>query len=313
VENVFRHGEIGGGRAFLYTGFAVVETLLSIGGAALKLMKRADGFSRVDLLAVLAMISLLALTFGGDELGPGEAAACQNHMRQLARAQFLYASDHDYFPPNVGSGDNNNVNRTWMPGVIASFSSDTTNVNLVANSMLSPYVERNWRVFKCPSDKFSYNPRVYLPRVRSVSMNHAVGTDPADVDGPCKRPVPGILLNNSGANQPFRCFARPSDIVNPTPANLFIFLDEHADSINDSMFASSGPGPVGSLRWIDIPAAYHDGSGSFGMADGRAELHRWNRPFAVIGRFPDPVVNSGNLPDLQWLASKTTALRSAQP
>ena len=277
----------------------------------MKTDSRHAAFTRIDLLALIGTLSLLALTFAGDNRSATEAAVCMNNMRQLCRAQFLYAAEHGYFPPN-GSGFEQNTGSTWAPGTIG-FDSDTTNENRIASSLLFNYVDRNHRVFKCISEQRTTRSMGGAPRVRTVSMNHAVGTDPLDRDGPCKRPVPGQFLNNSSANQPYRCFARPSDIVNPTPANLYIFLDEHPDSINDAMFASCGPGPAGSLRWIDIPAAYHNGAGSFGFADGHAQIHQWNRPFAAVLPFVDPIVTSANRPDLEWLASKTSALRSEQP
>jgi prepilin-type processing-associated H-X9-DG protein len=52
---------------------------------------------------------------------------------------------------------------------------------------------------------------------------------------------------------------------------------------------------------VDYPAAYHDGAGSFGMADGHAELHKWNRPFGSTMIFP-PMPNAASTLDLQWLA-----------
>jgi len=275
-----------------------------------------DAFTRIDLLAVIGTLSLLALTFAGDSRSNAEAAVCQNNMRQLVRAQFLYASDHLYFPPNISSGFESSPSRAWIAGLAIAGPSDTPGspvINYIANSLLYDYADRNWRSFKCVSEQRIDRP-YNIPRTRTVAMNHAVGTDPNDTDGPCKRPVPGMFLTgNSGhtANQVYRCFARPSDIVNPSPANLFIFLDEHPDSINDGMFASQGPGPVTS-NWIDVPAAYHDGSGSFGMADGHAELHRWNRPFQQIVAFPPPG-STAALPDIQWLATKTSARRADQP
>ncbi|MDA1276652.1 MAG: hypothetical protein O2960_21750 [Verrucomicrobia bacterium] len=51
----------------------------------------------------------------------------------------------------------------------------------------------------------------------------------------------------------------------------FVTIDEHADSINDGYFINGFN--VG--QWGDIPASYHNGSGSLTFADGHAELHKW--------------------------------------
>lgn len=268
-------------------------------------------FSRVDLLALLSVLALLAIAFGADGQSSGRAAVCQNNMRLLMRAQFLYAADNGYFPPNAV--DIQTPGSIWVGGNV-SFGSES-NLNSTMNSMLSVYLERDPRPFKCPSAPTI--PRSRFVISRSVSMNHAVGTDPMDTDGPCKRPVPGMWLDATAghqANSKFRCFARPSDIVNPSPENLFIFVDEHQDSVNDAVFASMGPATPGAYRWIDVPAAYHDGSGSFGFADGRAQLHQWVQPFVPPSRvFPVVSPTPGQRLDLQWLAEHTSALRAAQP
>src|SRR5688572_18651957 len=93
--------------------------LLSIEIAA---MKTDSGFTRIDLLAVVATVSLLALTLAADTRSNAEASVCLNNMRQLSRAQFLYAADHGYFPPNVGGGDSN-PSQTWALGFISEFGS----------------------------------------------------------------------------------------------------------------------------------------------------------------------------------------------
>lgn len=72
----------------------------------------------------------------------------------------------------------------------------------------------------------------------------------------------------------YRLYAKDSDIVNP--ANTFVFVDEHSDSINDAAFAvqmieeAERSGNI-----IDMPASYHNGAAGFSFADGHSEIHRW--------------------------------------
>ncbi len=42
----------------------------------------------------------------------------------------------------------------------------------------------------------------------------------------------------------------------PEPAKIFVFLDEHPDSINDGYFINKAD----YWEWIDLPASYHNGA-----------------------------------------------------
>ena len=95
----------------------------------------------------------------------------------------------------------------------------------------------------------------------------------AFVGGPGpSRPAPKYVFED------WRQFLRFSDIR--APANIFVFLDEHPDSINDGWFVycttdPNGNGPPEVSEWSDLPASYHDGAGSFAFADGHSEIHKW--------------------------------------
>jgi len=45
----------------------------------------------------------------------------------------------------------------------------------------------------------------------------------------------------------------------PQPTGIFVFLDEHPDSINDGYFLHQADDPA----WIDLPASYHNGAAGF--------------------------------------------------
>ena len=60
--------------------------------------------------------------------------------------------------------------------------------------------------------------------------------------------------------------------MQPPPVNLWVFVDEHPDSINDGWLTDSWPGGGG---WGDLPASYHAGACGLGFADGHAEIHKW--------------------------------------
>src|SRR5262249_45535116 len=134
-------------------------------------------------------------------------------------------------------------------------------------------------------------------RVRSYSMNAMVG-DAGD-------------LSRSGFNEnnpDYVQFFQLSSI--PQPAGIFVFLDEHPDSINDVYFLNKGD----DLEWFDLPASYHNCAASFSFADGHSEIHRWRnvstrqpgRPYGA----PLPMeVRESERADLDWVLDRMSVER----
>jgi prepilin-type processing-associated H-X9-DG protein len=60
------------------------------------------------------------------------------------------------------------------------------------------------------------------------------------------------------------------------PVEVFVMLDEHPDSINDSVFhVIAGRLPT-TAEWRDLPAGYHyNGGANFSYADGHSDIKRW--------------------------------------
>ena len=93
------------------------------------------------------------------------------------------------------------------------------------------------------------------PRVRSYAMNSFLGEP-----GP-RGTVPG-----------WRQFVKMSDVTEPKPSDMVVFLDEHANSIDDGAFLVD---PSHTNRWADLPASRHGGMAAMSFADGHSELHKW--------------------------------------
>jgi hypothetical protein len=55
------------------------------------------------------------------------------------------------------------------------------------------------------------------------------------------------------------------------PAKTRLFIDEHADSINDGYFINNPD----VTHWQDIPACYHNGACGFSYANGHSEIRKW--------------------------------------
>jgi len=173
------------------------------------------------------------------------------------------------------------------------------------DASLGPY-SRSVAIYRCPSDRVLSDKqrRAGWPaRIRSYSMNAMVG-DAGDVS------KSGVNENNPGYVQ----FFKASSI--PLPNRIFIFLDEHPDSINDGYFLNKWPAspPDNDKYWIDLPASYHNGGASFSFADGHSETHRWRNPSTK----QPPVPNTLNLPmdvpaaetaDFYWTLSRMSISR----
>jgi prepilin-type processing-associated H-X9-DG protein len=139
--------------------------------------------------------------------------------------------------------------------------------------------------------------------VRSYSMNAMVG-DAGNFS------QTGTNLNNPNYVQFFRIFTVPQ------PSDIFVFLDEHPDSIDDGYFLNRETAqPI----WNDLPASYHDGAASFSFADGHSEHHRWQnastkqpaRAYGINAPLPMPI--SDGLTDYSWVLSKMSVERSSDP
>src|SRR5437870_4967545 len=147
----------------------------------------------------------------------GQSISCMNNGRQLLIGWLMYADDYqgklaNAFDTPVGG---------WLDGWLNySGAADNTNVTLLINGRLGPYV-RNVAVYKCPADLSKSYGRTGDPRVRSISMNQMFRTW-----GDGHSPSP-----------PWRIYGKMSDITAPQPANLWVIIDENPDSVNDAAFA----------------------------------------------------------------------------
>lgn len=107
--------------------------------------------------------------------------------------------------------------------------------------------------------------------------------------------------------QTYRQWLKLSNINRP--AQIFVTLDEHPDSINDGYFLNN-PDGMGAGAWGDAPASYHGGSGGLSFADGHAEIHKWTSmttklPVRFDTAFAGPAFDTPGKTDYRWLMDRT--------
>ncbi len=247
---------------------------------------RETGFTLIELLVVIAIIAILAAMLLPAVARSKEKAltsGCLNNLKQLEVCFHLYATDNrDILPPNNSvmgfSGGQQSgplaSGVSWCPDHART---DTNSVDL-QSGVLFQY-NRSVAIYHCPADRSKVENALGqpLPQLRNRSYNMS-----QSVNGYPDFPDPSGLIALLPSWKMF------SLIRVPTPSQLFVFIDEHPDTLLDSQFGNPVGIPYFMTTWFDLPADRHNQGACLSFADGHVERWRWNVPkvFQYLGQPP---------------------------
>lgn len=241
---------------------------LAAGGRAAR-----AAFTLIELLVVIAIIAILAsllLPALSQARNRAWSAACQNNLRQLQTCWQLYSGDNrDRLVPNnsVISITSSGPVGHMADGVSWCLDSNARrelNPSNIVNGLLFPY-NRSLGIYHCPADRSTLEDasgqKLGQFRWRSYNMSQSVNGYPE---------FSPLLL----ANIP--CWRMFSNVR--YPSQLFVFIDEHPDTILDAQFGNPPRGTFFSDAWWDMPSDRHDQGANLSFADGHVEHWKWRTP-----------------------------------
>jgi prepilin-type processing-associated H-X9-DG protein len=99
-------------------------------------------------------------------------------------------------------------------------------------------------------------------------------------------------------------FHKSAEILRPSPAQAFVFLDEHPEDIDDGYFLVFVDRHE---AWGNCPANYHNGAGGLSFADGHAESRKWLDPDSLAAHIPPNPMGPRDVP---WVQLRTSSPKS---
>ena len=275
------------------------------------------GFTLIELLVVIAIIAILAallLPALDQAKFKAQGLQCMNNHRQLCLAWKMYSDDnHDVLLYASGvwpyTAHDSGV---WVSGWMDFNPNNPSNWDVaqdIEQSPLWPYCGNSTAIWKCPADdSFVIVDGEQKPRVRSMSMNLWLGGFKGIDDGLSGDPQP--FAQGGGS---WQVYLNMTELINPGPSEIFVFLDMRQDSIDVGNFAvnmTGWPNQPANFGFYDLPGFYHHLACGFSFADGHSEMHRWHDGRTMPPLLPEADItdqySSPNNPDVAWLQIHAT-------
>jgi prepilin-type processing-associated H-X9-DG protein/prepilin-type N-terminal cleavage/methylation domain-containing protein len=228
---------------------------------------RNAAFTLLELLVVVLIIGILTAllsTAFNKTKGRSHKVSCLGHMRQLQIAWQLYVDDNeDLLPLNRSVAGplsesifgRRNTSNSW---VVGNPKEDLTTAN-IASGTLFPYV-RSVGLYRCPADRSTVIGRKAALRTRSYSMS--------------------AYLNGDNEGFDPRVKTKFTELINPSPDSIFVFVEEHESSPWAGSFqvAPKERLSLASATWSSTPSDRHNQGGNISFVDGHVEHWKWYCP-----------------------------------
>jgi prepilin-type N-terminal cleavage/methylation domain-containing protein/prepilin-type processing-associated H-X9-DG protein len=231
-----------------------------------------SGFTLIELLVVIAIIAILAallLPALSQAKSRAQSLACLNNLNQLELCLHLYSTNNSV--AIINSPVSSAVKGlSWLPDFNADIEINPSNI---INGLLFQY-NRSLPIYHCPADRSTLATANGLPlpqpRWRSYNMSQSVN---------------GYPQGNPQYYGIIPAWTKFSEVRHPTPSELFVLIDENADTLQDAEF---GYPPIDSPYfdqnvWWDLPSDRHNQGANLSFADGHVEHWKWKVPKVFHG------------------------------
>lgn len=220
-------------------------------------------FTLIELLVVIAIIAILAvlpLPALSKTKHKAMGVSCMSNSRQLMTAYGMYAHDNnDIALPGYAY----NGVPGWCNGSVdnSTQGAGSGGETLIKSSPTYRYLTSP-NVFRCPGDFSALaSGGKLLLRSRSYSINGAFGYSSYHVP-------PNTFL--------YKTVTKFGDLTAPGPSQVYVIVEEHANSINDAFFYPfKNTRTYSNEKWLDAPSGRHGNATVFAFADGHVERHQW--------------------------------------